>query len=708
MDEIAVGFLWHMHQPYYKDPVSGEYLMPWVRLHAVRGYHDMIAVLEDFPEVRVTFNLVPSLLAQLRDYTEEGARDTAFSLQNRPVNSLSSEEKLFLLEHCFLCNFQTMVEPWPRFRQLMEKRGDFVDPSTRNDALKQFSQQDLLDLEVLFNLAWLGFTARRDAGIGELIAKGNHFTEDEKRYVLDYQIAIMERLIPLYRQALDDGRIEITTTPFYHPISPLIMNVGHALRSLDTPLPDEPFSHPEDLDEQVRRAVAFHAELFGHKPHGMWPSEGSVCPEMVPLVKAQGIDWMASDEDILFLSLKQQRTGLRLHRPYRVEHEGAFVNMFFRDRALADNIGFVYARNPAQQAVDDVMLHFGNIRRGARAVNHVPFVSVILDGENPWEYYVDGGEAFLRGLYGRLQSTNGIKTARFHDFLEEHPPGETISHLYTGSWINHNFAIWIGHEEDRKGWEYLSRTRRYVASLGEEAHPLAWEEIYIAEGSDWYWWYGDEFSTANDENFDRLFRRHLKNCHELHGDPVPEYLSQSIITPHDVAPYKVPVGFVHPLIDGRISHFYEWRKAGCFDTGGGAASMYRTQTHVDHIYYGFDARHLFMRVDMDELPAGSILRVDILAPVHMRLSFMTDDGEMRLEAIEGGQVVPRGEISEVAAGSVLEFSVPFALIHARPQDRLRFYLTLMREELELERHPSSGLLAFCVPDEGYERMFWHV
>jgi alpha-amylase/alpha-mannosidase (GH57 family) len=252
---------------------------------------------------------------------------------------------------------------------------------------------------------------------------------------------------------------------------------------------------------------------------------------MVELLASNGIQWTATDEDILFSSLRQTRTGSLLYRPYRVVHGNAGVAMFFRDRQFSDQISFNYARNLPAQAVDDLMHHLQTICRAAKGYDSVPFVPIILDGENPWEYYPDGGEGFLRGVYERLSGSGDIGTSRFHEFLQEHPPRQTIRNLYTGSWINRNFRIWIGHEEDRRAWEYLARTRRYVEAKGQAAHPLAWEEILIAEGSDWFWWYGDEFTTENDEEFDRIFRGHLKNCYELHGDQPPEELSRSIITP---------------------------------------------------------------------------------------------------------------------------------------------------------------------------------
>ncbi len=705
MRDVSVGFLWHMHQPYYKDPVSGTYSMPWVRLHAVKGYYDMVAVLEDFPQIRCTFNLVPSLLTQLIDYTENGLRDSDYLISAKPASDLSQDEKEQIIGRFFRCNRQTMIDPFPRYVTLLGKKGRFLNRSDIDTAVKSFSTQDLLDLQVLFNLTWLGFMARKDETIHELIRKGRAYTETDKAYILAKHIEIMENLLPLYKKAREEGRIEITTTPFYHPIAPLLMNVGYALRCMDIPLPEEPFAHPEDLELQVEKAVSLHEQVFGAPPDGMWPAEGSVCPEMIDIINRHGIKWIATDEDILFASLQQSRTGYRLHRPYWARQGDNQVGIFFRDRALADNIGFVYSRNPAGSAVNDLIHHINNIRKGARAYDFEPFVSVILDGENPWEYYNDGGEAFLRGIYGAIAADPGIKTETFGGFLRNNPPQETIAKLYTGSWINHNFAIWIGHEEDRKAWEYLAKTRKYVEEKGPRANPLAWEEIYIAEGSDWCWWYGDEFNNENIHDFDRLFRRHLKNCYELHGDQPPDYLSRSIITPHDISPLRQPAGFSVPVIDGRLTHFYEWRKSGVYVTTTGASSMYKQESVIGHIYYGFDSQNLFLRLDFNQPPEeGSRARINIVSPEE--IAFTIDIHKGTVTRADN----PAADTSdcESAFETILECRIPFSYLKAQPMQRVRFAISLHTKDIEQERHPAAGLLSFTVPDQEFERMMWYV
>jgi alpha-amylase/alpha-mannosidase (GH57 family) len=708
MREVSVGFLWHMHQPYYKDPVAGTYLLPWVRLHSVRGYYDMIALLEEFPEVACAFNLVPSLLTQIEDYTTRGLRDTDFILSEKRPSDLTLEERVQILARFFTGNVQTLISPFSRYQRLLEKRGLPAGARGYDEAAKRFTDQEILDLQVLFNLTWIGFMGRKDKNLIDLVAKGRSFSESDKAYVLARHLDLMREIIPLYRKAHQEGRVELTTSPFYHPIGPLLMNVGYALRSLDTPLPDEPFSHPEDLEVQVSRAVEYHESVFGVRPGGLWPPEGSVCPEMLEILAARGIRWIASDEDILFASLRQARTGMALHRPYLVEHAGSELAMFFRDRPLSDSIGFVYSRNPPEQGAQNFMQHLRNIARGARAYDFEPFVSVILDGENPWEYYPDGGERFLRTLYGELSATPGIRTARFGDALERTPPSRSFTGLYTGSWINHNFAVWIGHEEDRKAWEMLARTRGYLESKGGHASDLAWEELYIAEGSDWFWWYGEDFSSANDEDFDNLFRLHLSNCYLLHHDQPPQELSRSIIGHHEVVPLRPPSGFVAPIIDGRVSHYYEWLKAGCHVPPVTSTSMYRRAPLVTRVFYGFDRESLFVRVDFTAVPADAAVCVHVVSPRERTIHVSRKKSTASVHAASGLVREQIAELPDMAWESILELKVPFSLLDTDPSQRVRFFVAVLQEELEIERHPSAGVLSFTVPDEKFERILWHV
>ncbi len=303
--KLGVAFLWHMHQPFYKDPLTNKYMMPWVRLHGIKDYFPMAALVENFENIRVVFNLVPSLVEQINDYVQNDASDAYLDLTLKKASHLTLEDKVEILKHFFKVNFKQFIEPNARYSELLIKKG--IKPlvgSALNRTVKTFSARDFLDLQVLFNLSWFhSISIDDDMQLNDLIIKGGDYTEDDKEYVVQKQKEIMGQILPLYRKLQDEGRIEITTTPFYHPILPLICDTSVAKVSLPhSPLPKK-FAHPVDAEWQVEEAIKYHTEQFGVSPRGMWPSEGSVSDEMLNILIKKGIDWVATDEDILFNSL---------------------------------------------------------------------------------------------------------------------------------------------------------------------------------------------------------------------------------------------------------------------------------------------------------------------------------------------------------------------------------------------------------------------
>ncbi len=557
MADIALAFLWHQHQPYYPDDVAGENPMPWVRLHGVKDYCGMALHLLEFPEMRCTINLVPSLLVQLLAYTDHGASDRFLDVSRVPADGLSEADALYLLDHFFMANPDHMIRPFPRYGELYQRRG--LGRGTAAEALRRFKPADLRDLQVWFNLAWVHpLAVERDDGLRALRDKGRGYTEDEKIFLLIKQLAILREVLPLHRKLAESGQVELTTTPFYHPILPLLLDKKLAREAMpDAPLPHHTAGYPEDAALHVRTAVEQHARLFGAAPRGMWPAEGSVCQSMIPLLAKHGIRWIATDEEVLSASTAGavSRDGKghvnrpeMLYRPYQVREGDAELGIVFRDHALSDLIGFHYQHSPPESAADDFMACLQGISQAIDG-DDPALVSVILDGENCWEHYPGGGVDFLRALYRRCTTTPGVRPVSIGDFLERHPPKETLPRLFAGSWIGHNFAIWIGHEEDNTAWDALHRAREHLLKRGQGSgvrgqepggssltpgpSPLtplqkAWRELYIAEGSDWFWWYGDDHSSAQDELFDYLFRKHLQNVYRLLGDEPPADLARPI------------------------------------------------------------------------------------------------------------------------------------------------------------------------------------
>jgi alpha-amylase/alpha-mannosidase (GH57 family) len=731
MSDIVVAFLWHQHQPYYPDDVAGENPMPWVRLHGVKDYYGMALHLLEVPEMRCTINLVPSLVKQLLAYTEGNATDRFLDVSRIPADSLSENDCLFLLDHFFMANHDHMIRAFPRYGELLQKRA--ASQSSALEALRRFQERDLRDLQVWFNLAWTHpLAVERCETLRGLRQKGRHFSEADKRALLGRHSEILAEVLPLHRKLAESGQVELTTTPYFHPILPLLFDKKLAREAMpDVKLPRHAGGYLEDARMHVRRAVEQHIKVFGKAPTGMWPSEGSVCQTMLPLLAEHGIKWLATDEEILSASthgvIHRDSKGHvsnpdRMYRPYSVKEGAAELNIVFRDHALSDLIGFHYQRSDAKAAAD----HFMHCLSGIREVvsgSRPALVPVILDGENCWEHYPGGGVDFLRALYERCTRTAGVKPKTIGEYLKKYPPQDVLPHLFAGSWINHNFAIWVGHEEDNTAWDALHRTREHLREKSKKIDPKsplagvlerAWEEIYIAEGSDWFWWYGDDHSSAQDALFDYLFRKHLQNVYLLLGETPPIELGRPISRRGQRAMYTQPRSFLEVKIDGRYT-FFEWIAAGhyaCHNERGTMAMAVRSP--LKDVYFGFSLHELFIRVDFEE-PAHSALadydavRVIFVEPAGYEL-WVNKPGKPGQSLEWRQRKAPTGRSAKPALGlhQILEVSIPFSALAVKVDDPIQFYVELVRGEQGLDRAPREGTIALLKPSADFERIMWDV
>ena len=719
-----------MHQPDYRDRVKGRSVLPWVRLHAVKDYYPMSALVDEFPDLRVTFNYVPSLLDQLEDYLAGRSLDEHLVLSTVAAADLNQEGQSFLLRNFFMANHDTMIGRFPRYLELLEKRGPSGEKRHLESARRKYTPRDFLDLQVLFNLVWFGpYFLKKDPLCSELATKGQGFSEAEKGALLERQREIAGQVVPLLRRLASEGRIEISTTPFYHPILPLLVDTDCARVAMpDVVLPRQAFRHPEDALTQVRKAIAFHERLFGERPQGIWPSEGSVSPAVLRLFEEQGLRWTATDENILFrslgLPLNQEfyRSGRReelLYRPYRTESGGTAV--FFRDHVLSDLVGFSYSRWDARDAVGDFIHRLKGVAEipGGRGEGRV--VPVILDGENAWEYYPDGGLDFIRGFYRRLTEDTGLRSTTFRGHLERHPVDATMREIFTGSWINNNFAIWIGHREDNRAWDLLVEAREALvrAEVGKTAPAdrlaEAWEELYTAEGSDWCWWYGDDHTSGNDEVFDELYRCHLMNIYHLIGERVPEGLYTSIIETEGGGPPPEEVtSLITPHIDGRVSSYFEWLGATSYEIHRRGQTMHRTDVPVSLFHYGINIERLFLRIDFrigyhDPSLIGDAVMIHVAKPKALRIVIPMGLSGRGVEIIdeESGarREMPDGT---VAIAEILEAGIPWLDLGATTNDRVQFHLSLEKSGGTLAAWPMTGVFTVSVPDADFERRMWSV
>ncbi|WP_456431730.1 glycoside hydrolase family 57 protein [Thermosulfuriphilus sp.] len=717
-EPLYVAFVWHMHQPLYLDWHRGTLSLPWVRLHATKAYTDMPAALEGFPRVKAVFNLVPSLLKQLTFY-EGGGEDEFLSLSRKAAAELTDRDKEFILANFFSCHWETMINPYPRYRALLEKRGLSGDSGSIKAAISNFSVQDFLDLQVWFNLTWMGFHLRGDPLVRHLLAKERTYSEEEKHRLLDLQLTALKEVIPRYRRLLENGQIEISTSPFFHPILPLLIDSDCARRAMPHVALPPRFRFPEDAKAQIDRALDLHEELFGQRPLGLWPSEGSVSPELIPILEECGLLWAATDEEILFHSL-ETHSPTALFQPYQVEIDGAKVRLVFRHHGLSDKIGFVYQRNPAGESVEDFMVSLRQIRQLCLGQGPGPWlVCIILDGENPWEYYPDGGEAFLKGLYEALSEAEDLKTTTVRGFLKKNPPQGRLDRLFTGSWINHNFDIWIGGEEENRAWSLLGHTRRWLkdkaSELETEPFEAAYEALMAAEGSDWFWWFGEHFYSPYNSEFDRLFRSHLSRVYEAAGSHPPAELSLPIRRPRHVEPQRVPLGFINPIIDGQESHFLEWSGSGYYSVSDLGSAMYLGPGLIGAVYFGFNLEKIFFRLDpqesLNQWPPGIEINIILSARHKAILSFrprVEKPAESYRIIIEDRVLGAQREGADLAVDRIVELSVPFALLNFRVGDNVIFWIEILEKGLVRERVPRMGHLSFTVPDENFEQIFWQV
>ena len=727
-----VAILWHMHQPFYQDLVTGEHILPWVRLHALKDYYGMVALLREFARVKVTFNLVPSLLVQLEAFARDEARDRHLELGLKPADALTDEERAFIVEHYFHAHRPRMIDPYRRYAELLDKRGNNGGFLSARALAAQFSVADIRDLQVWHKLVWMDpFYLDSDPRLRALVEKGRGFSEDDKATLRSVELEVLRRVIPEYREAAARSQVELSTSPFYHPILPLLCDTDIYLRTHpQSRMPRERFRHPEDAADQLEQAVALHKRLFGVTPAGVWPSEGSVSDDMVPLVAEAGFEWMATDEEILARTLGRgfTRDGAgnieqpeTLYKPYLVG-KARQVACLFRDHTLSDLIGFTYASWGAEAAADDFTRRLAEGgRRYAAKTGKEATIAVILDGENAWEHYAGQGRPFLRALYGRLSSHPDLQTVTMSEAART--VADTLPSIFPGSWINGDFYIWIGHADDHRAWSQLADARRALDSpapgLAEASIARAREELLIAEGSDWFWWYGDDHSSDHDLEFDDLFRRHVRNVYRALEKPIPEELFVTNITTQPPADdVSRPSGFVTPTVDGEVTSYFEWVGSGCVEIGSTAGAMHQVADRapgITLVEFGFDLEHLYLRVDGTMpmralLASGLDLSINFLKPAGVKVTVRSNQGAIDVRVLEraaSGEWTP-GEPAGVAAavGQILELQVPFRRLSLDARAPVAFIVALNRGAAETEHHPRHRPIEFTVPDREFAAVNW--
>ena len=563
---LYIAWLWHQHQPLYRDPAApdapGSYRYPWVRLHAIRDYYSMAALAAEH-DVHVTFNLTPVLLRQIDDYLLNGATDGALDLTRRQAEKLTKAQVEEVLSTFFDADWHNQVYVHPRYRELFEQR----------TASARFLRQDLRDLQMWFNLAWFGHEFRSGdvrlitgdtVTVARFVRQERGFSHDDLLAMVDDQYKILRAVVPIHRALQDSGRIEVSTTPAFHPILPLLIDTDSAY--VDRPGTSRPtrFAHPEDAATHVELASSDYFARFARRPSGMWPAEGAVSSDAVQMIGREGISWLATDSGVL---ARSGQWGYRaseptvLCQPYRSSDDATAVALFFRDTDLSDGIGFRYGQYAyAQVAVQEFLRTIETRFLDRLGDGDDQVLTIVLDGENAWGGYPDDGRPFLHALYSRLSSDSRLKTTTFSEYLvgnatrgiEPHPVGQLrrVFDLATGSWIDEpgsspgvDLGTWIGEPEENAAWNLLGMARSAVARTAADAPAVerAHQSLLAAEGSDWFWWFGSDQESRNDAEFDELFRAHLRGAYQALDLEAPESLDDLIVV------HPIVWTFTHPV-----------------------------------------------------------------------------------------------------------------------------------------------------------------
>ncbi len=717
-----VMLMWHQHQPFYPKDENGVYTRPWVRAHATKDYYDMAAMVEKYPDITATFNLTPVLLLQLEDLAN-GAKDVYWVKAETPAGELTDADKRFLLERFFDVN-PKIIARFPRFQELSTARtGREVD-----ELVATWTEQDFRDLQVLFNLAWTDPDFLAVEPLNSLVARGSDFTEADKSILFAEHLRIIQEVIPLHARLWEEGAIEVTTTPFAHPILPLIADTSLALVGDPAArLPQERFREIPDADQQVIRGLDVAERLLGRRPSGMWPGEGSVAQLVMSLFSKNGVQWVATGEDVLAKSLDigsftrdafdtVEQADL-LYRPWEATlTRNPPVPMFFRDVRISDQLGFEYSGMTGEDAAADFMNRLQNIHdsvdvQAAREAGQPYVVSVILDGENAWENYENDGKDFLNAMYRSLSEADWVSTITPSQYLDRFNEPEGLGEVFPAAWFQPNFATWIGEEEEATAWDYLYAVRddlRRAEQSGDfDDEPLAaaFEKMLLAEGSDWFWWYGADQDSGDDGYFDRAYRELLGQVYDALGQERPAFVNVPIIPERPAVADQSPTDLLTITVDGDLS---DWEGAGRYKF---------EDSDVDSLFWAFDKENLYLRVDQNPILSSLPRYVVYLgAPQGDKVAVGLDGTPLGFGATHLVRLADQCTLENGAGNEVLaevdcstfppdfEASIPLSELGALEAGDSIF----MKVERADARQPSAGPAVVQVPDISNVEVFLEV
>ncbi|MCH8300122.1 MAG: hypothetical protein IIC39_06225 [Candidatus Marinimicrobia bacterium] len=715
---LNIALHWNFHQPQYADPEDRANSQPWIRLHAVREYLDLGLIMQKFPNVKSTITMSSCLIDQLQQY-ENGFEDSFLSLLKLNPQDMNEEIKSAFLPKIFdIYASDSMLEKaeWSKVYETWNKR---VKNVGLEKAANLTTDQEILDIQTLFLLGWSGNSLLNSAELEKIIIKESGFTVEEKIVVLNLHEQLLPKIIPLYKELASTEQVELSISPYYHPILPLLIDNDYG-KIADRYCEESSlhFEFPSDAEKQVRDAFKLHEKVFEEKPLGMLPPEGSVCFEVIELCSREGIKWLTTDEQVLLRSVEGDLDAEMKFRAYNVEGIENSPAVFFRCQELSESIAAEYFDISPKSAVDDLFNKFAIIRDSISGDHKKYIVPILLNVENSWEFFPENGIPFLNELYSRLSDSEMVRTVTMKDYLEEAGELPVIYNIQPGSIVDGNFNSWIGQEQKNRAWDVLTEARKALEKAGERddvkkepfkgRYEAAYRNILASEGSDWFWWYGKRRSLPRGRLFDELYRSHLIKVYSYLNLSIPEEL----LKPLDYYVEEgaaAPEAMLTPDVDGKETEAGEWDAAGYWylEEVAGRQAEYI----FSGVKYGFDKENLYLRLDGDSGLLRSTeekvaLDICIVKPVEAVITVSLTD---QLEIIK---YKSQGVTRDITGGEMnlqdlIEVKLPLSEIGLGMNEKFYFFVRLTYKGEELERLPRQGVIKTVTPSEERKTKRWY-
>ena len=744
--KLSIAFYWHMHQPVYSLSVNGDFLMPWVRLHAVKDYLDMALWAKKFDKLKLNFNYTPVLLDSIVDYAQKDAHDIHSRLTITPEDKLTKEDKIFILNNFFDSNYQTMILPNDEYHRLYQ----IVQAEGTGD-ISVLTNQEYADLMALFNLAWIDPSFKTsNAELKKLVKKGKNYTLEDRIRIIEIQREIIKKIIPSIKKLVEKNKIEITTSPYYHPILPILLDYKNIKKN---PVPDEELSNLKtDLDAKIQTKMALDKieEIFGKRPRGIWPSEQCVSGKTLDMLSTLGVEWSIADEGILANSINFEfehdfkgylKEPYHLLKTYQYKTKNSDIKMIFRDSTIPNLIGFEYANHNPISTANDLYDRIKVLQsKILSSPDNEHLLTIALDGENCWENYLEDGASFLKTLYTLISEDDTLETVLISDYLDKAKENKILNKISSGSWINRNFKLWIDEPVKDLAWTYLKRVRQDFSAFvkREPLNPnieLARRELFICEGSDWFWWYGEPNDSGRDNIFDFLFRTHLKNIYRYLDLDTPKYLDEPLSNISASKPSKYPKFLISPVIDGKnvTSEDDIWNNAGYIEIPDGP--VLRESKLFDKIRFGNDEDNFYLkfhlnkyikeRADLknrvyqmyiymrksthkqDLAPVRLIHKTQNILPIsmekfHHEIQISICNSELKsiriIKAIPGDMwIIANSKPIEYAYDEVLDLKIPFEALEIKNGETLEFLFVNANDEIKDFYIPNEMVLSITRP-----------